>query len=105
MIHVSLLTLPEAVASSLIGPYDVLTFYNRLAGGTETFRVELVGESRDALVTANGLPLTPHRSFDEVPATDIVYIPSLDVLVDEAKKAEAVLGRIIEAGGDNVRAA
>ena len=32
-------------------------------------------------------------------------IPSLDVLVDEAQKAETILGRIIEAGGDNVRAA
>ena len=55
MIHVSLLTVPDVIASSLAGPYDVLTYFNGLSGGDDTFRVELVGATREPVTTANGM--------------------------------------------------
>jgi transcriptional regulator GlxA family with amidase domain len=80
MIHVSLVTTPEVVVSSLTGPYDVFSFFNGIAPHEQGFKPELVGLTHEPLRTANGLPVTPHRTFDEIDHTDIVYIPSLHVL-------------------------
>jgi len=82
MIHVSIVTIPDAVVSSLAGPYDVFSYFNGLAPKGPGFHPELVGLSRDTFGTANGLPLTPQRTLDEIGQTDIVYIPSLH-LTDE----------------------
>ena len=78
MIHVSLLVTPEVLASSLTGPYDVLSFYNRIVR-QEVFEVELVGEAAGEVMTASGIPVVARKSIDDIDATDIVYIPSLDL--------------------------
>jgi len=77
MLHVSLVTIPDVVVSSLAGPYDVLAYFNGLAPREQGFQPELVGATAETFLTANGLPLTPQRTIDEIDHTDIVYIPSL----------------------------
>ena len=82
-IHVSLVAIPEAMFSTLSGLYDVLNSFQLLGSfdeavpRTSPFEVEIVAADPDPLVTASGLPVTPHRTVAEVERTDIVIIPSV----------------------------
>ncbi|MEZ4552824.1 MAG: helix-turn-helix domain-containing protein [Dehalococcoidia bacterium] len=82
-LHVSLIAIPDAMASTLTGIYDALSSVERVAewagvdlGGPQ-FEVELVGLERSEVTLASGLPLQPHRSLAEVTRTDLVVVPSL----------------------------
>lgn len=46
---------------------------------TPPFQVEIVAPSRSLTRAASGLPISPHRTLDEVTATDIVVLPSMFV--------------------------
>src|SRR5688572_14378786 len=80
--RISLVALPEAMPSTLIGLHDVLAS----AGSIPTldapitpapFRVEIVAERAGPVRLATGLPVDAARAVDEVERTDIVLIPSL----------------------------
>ena len=85
-IHVSLLAIREADASSLSGLYTVLNLFASVVPDTLSFRAEIVAP--DALVddhggagnmvqTAPGFPIPVQRKLSEIPATDVLIIPSL----------------------------
>ncbi|MEZ5787679.1 MAG: helix-turn-helix domain-containing protein [Xanthobacteraceae bacterium] len=80
-LHVSLVAIPEATASTLSGIYDVLNFAHEVAGfgdgARPPFVVEIVGEAATSLQLASGLPVPVHRAVSEVDRTDIVIVPSL----------------------------
>jgi transcriptional regulator GlxA family with amidase domain len=83
---VSLLALPDVMASSLTGMYEALNAFP-LLGSFETsvpnespFLTEIVAPTSAALRTASGLPVAAHHTVDEVERTDVVILPS--VLVD-----------------------
>ncbi|TNC71302.1 GlxA family transcriptional regulator [Rubellimicrobium roseum] len=82
-LHVSLLALPEGAVSTLTGIFDVLSafaFLPTLGGGPpqpSPFRVEIVGARSGPLSLASGIPISIHRAVAEVPATDIVIVPSV----------------------------
>lgn len=79
--HVALLALPDAVVSTLAGLYDVMNARTVLNGpdadAPGPFTVEVVGERAGPLQLASGVPFQVQRSVDEVPATDIVIVPSV----------------------------
>lgn len=77
--HVALLALPDAVVSTLAGIYDVMSAKTVLAddGSPGPFRVEIVGESAGPIELASRVPIQVQRSIDEVPASDIVIVPSV----------------------------
>ncbi len=80
-LHVSLLALPEASVSTLAGIFDVLHGPALLgivgAGGAPPFQVEVVGERQGLMALASGVPFEVRRSVADVPATDIVIVPSV----------------------------
>jgi transcriptional regulator GlxA family with amidase domain len=81
-LHVSLVAIPEAMASTLSGIYDVLKFAHEIAGVSDAtskppFDVEIVGESAAPLQLASGLPVPVHRAISDIDRTDIVIVPSL----------------------------
>lgn len=84
-IHVSLLTIPDVMVSSLSGMYDVLNSFALLGSFDDAvpdqspFRVELVAPTHVQTRTASGLPLAAHRTIEELDRTDIVIIPSMMV--------------------------
>ncbi|MEX0837897.1 MAG: helix-turn-helix domain-containing protein [Parvibaculum sp.] len=86
---VSLVAIPEAMASTMSGLYDVLGSLRSLSGigGTvideDVFRVRIVGETRGTAVSASGLSLEIQRTIDTISRTDIVIVPSL--LVPEGR--------------------
>ena len=84
-IRVSLLAIPDAMFSTLSGLYDVLNAFaivgtiDDAVPASSPFRVEIVAPNRAPAMTASGLPLTAHRSINEVDRTDIVILPSMMV--------------------------
>lgn len=83
MIHASLIAIPESGAS-LIGAAELLrsvgTAWNRLIEGkpaAPAFEVRLVSERAGPLESAERWSVQPHATIDEVTRTDLVFIPSL----------------------------
>jgi transcriptional regulator GlxA family with amidase domain len=76
-LHVSLVALPEASVSTLAGLFDVLNATSVLGIGTPPFRIEVVGEHKGPMALAAGVPFEVRRTIDDVPATDIVIVPSV----------------------------
>ena len=81
--HVSLVSIPDAMVSSLSGVYDVLNCISLLGSfddalpGENPFLAEIVAATRTQAQNASGLPVTPHRSVEELDRTDIVIVPSM----------------------------
>ncbi len=82
-LHVSLIAIPDAMASTLTGLYDALSGVERVAewAGIDLpeppFVVELVGLEGGPVTLASGLPLQTHRSLADIQRTDLVVVPSL----------------------------
>ncbi len=80
--RVSIVALPEAMPSTLMGLYDVLSSAGSMPTldrpiAPEPFSVEIVAARRGPMRLATGIPLDVRRSVDQVPSTDIVLVPSL----------------------------
>lgn len=82
-LHVSLVAIPEAVVSTLVGIFDVLGAFGMMQAmdmsprSASPFRVEIVGQKPGPLPLASGMPVTVQRSVRDVTATDIVIVPSV----------------------------
>lgn len=82
-LHVSLLTIPDAVISTLTGIYDVLGAF-RMLGRVEPsmpaeppFTIEIVATRRGSVALASGVPVEAQRAVSEIDATDIIIVPSV----------------------------
>jgi transcriptional regulator GlxA family with amidase domain len=78
--HVSLVALPDAAVSTLLGIYDVMNAFELFGlspGGAMPFHVEIVGEAVGPLGLASGVPVNVQRAIDTVEASDIVIAPSV----------------------------
>ncbi len=82
---VSIVALPEALASSITGPMDVLSssglLLNALAGQAPCpgFQTQLVAESTDSFICFNGFTISPMKAIKDIDRTDYVIIPSLAI--------------------------
>ena len=64
--------------SELMAPYDIFQhtpFHTKPAPGIEVFTVSPDGEP---VTTFEGLEITPHHGFDDVPEIDILVVPSAE---------------------------
>ena len=84
-LHVSLVAIPEAAMSTLVGIHDVLGSFSMLAGKDPAmpeappFTVEIVGARKGRMRLANGLAVEVRRDIAEIRKTDIVIVPSVIV--------------------------
>jgi len=82
-IHVSLVATPDTMLSTLISIYDVLNCFDLLGTFADAvpdknpFQAEIVAPSHAHTLTASGLPVTAHRTVDQLEHTDIIIIPSV----------------------------
>jgi transcriptional regulator GlxA family with amidase domain len=80
-LHVSIVALPNAVVSTIAGIFDVMNAValmgSTFRGTHPPFRAEIVGEATGPLVLASGIPLDVMRKISDVPASDIVIVPSV----------------------------
>jgi transcriptional regulator GlxA family with amidase domain len=81
--HVSLVALPDAVASTLFGIYDVMNAFsvmelsNAASGARAPFHIDIVGEVEGPLELASGVPINVQRAIDTIDTSDIVIVPSV----------------------------
>lgn len=81
MPHITLLALPNALASSLSLPMEMLTAADSLtraaSHGHSALRHELVGPGGASVTTASGLTLQTSGSWGSLQHTDLVIVPAL----------------------------
>ena len=86
--HVSVVAIPDAVASTLFGVFDVMNALplRHMSGAVghawAPFHAEIVGEAVGPLELASGVPIQVQRSIDTVEASDIVIVPSILLRAD-----------------------
>lgn len=87
-LHISLVAVPEASVSILLGLLDVLSSFKYLHTFSEfadvvpspdaaPFQVEIVGETAGQQLSAGNTPFEVHRSIAELRSTDIIIVPAL----------------------------
>ena len=83
---VSLVALPDGVASTLFGFFDVLNAFTILGAQSSTpgpdgraapFHIQIVGEAVGPLDLASGVPVNVQRAIADVEASDLVIVPSV----------------------------
>jgi transcriptional regulator GlxA family with amidase domain len=77
IITVSIVLIPEAVASTLLSVYDIFTLFEQVVPGDTSYKIKLVAESITPVLTASNIPLQPGATFDSTSASDIVVLPAL----------------------------
>jgi transcriptional regulator GlxA family with amidase domain len=88
-VRVCLVAIPEVMASTLMGLYDVLNSLNLLGAysdalpGRTHFTAEIVGTAKGSLSSASGVPVESKRSIKQIDAADVIIIPS--VLVESGE--------------------
>jgi transcriptional regulator GlxA family with amidase domain len=78
--HVSILALPESMATPIHGIYETVRMLDAVAdgdGGAPRFEVDVVGLEPGPLHGACGLPLEVHKPLHAVERTDIVLMTSM----------------------------
>jgi transcriptional regulator GlxA family with amidase domain len=76
---VSLVALPDAVASTLFGIHDVMNAFAMMeiaSPGGPPFHVDIVGEREGRLDLASGVPIDV-RAAESIASSDIVIVPSI----------------------------
>jgi transcriptional regulator GlxA family with amidase domain len=83
-VRVCLVAIPEVMASTLMGLYDVLnsfsllgTYSDALAGRAQSFKAEIVASSAGTLSSASGVPVEATRSIGQIDSADVIIIPSV----------------------------
>jgi transcriptional regulator GlxA family with amidase domain len=88
-VRVCLVAIPEVMASTLMGLYDVLNSFNLLGtygdglAGRAHFKAEIVAMTAGSLSSASGVPVEVKRSIKQIDSADVVIIPS--VLVERGE--------------------
>ncbi len=83
--RIRIVATPDSTVTPVTGLFETLTSVgpliapeDRRAGVRSPFDVEIVAESAGVIEGASGLPLTAHRSVDEVTEVDVVIVPSME---------------------------
>ena len=82
-VRVCLVAIPEVMASTLMGLYDVLNSFNLLAtygdglAGRADFKAEIVSTTAGALSSASGVPVEAGRSIKQIDSADVIIVPSI----------------------------
>ena len=83
-VRVCLVAIPEVMASTLMGLYDVLnsfsllgTYSDALAGRAQSFKAEIVATAAGTLSSASGVPVEATRSIGQIDSADVIIVPSV----------------------------
>jgi len=99
-VRVCLVAIPEVMASTLMGLYDVLNSFNLLGtygdglAGRAHFKAEIVAMTAGSLSSASGVPVEAKRSIEQIDSADVVIIPS--VLVERGEWQKGRYPAIVE---------
>src|SRR5690242_11522653 len=72
---IGLLAYDEMQALDLAGPLDVFGAANALAGGTQPYRLCIIGLTMNVVRAENGLSILPAHALEDAPPLDTLLIP------------------------------
>jgi transcriptional regulator GlxA family with amidase domain len=84
-VRVCLVAIPEIMASTLMGLYDVLNSFGLLStysdalAGRAHFKAEIVATTSGSLSSASGMAVEAKRSIKQIDSADVIIIPSIMV--------------------------
>ena len=84
-VRVCLVAIPEVMASTLMGLYDVLNSFNLLGTYSDAladrahFEAEIVATTAGSLSSASGVTVQAQRSIQQIDSADVVIVPSIMV--------------------------
>ncbi len=93
---IGFLVLPGVYNSELMAPYDVLDHVRFRV--KEAPRVFTVARQKGPLRTFEGLTLTPHHTFADAPAIDLLVVPSAEHNMDSDLQDEALIAWVRKTG-------
>lgn len=94
---IGVLVLPGVYNSELVAPIDVLDHVRFRV--KDAPRVFTVAKQKGTVRTYEGLTLTPHFTFADAPAIDLLVVPSAEHNMDTDLKDEALMAWVRETGG------
>jgi transcriptional regulator GlxA family with amidase domain len=99
-VRVCLVAIPEVMASTLMGLYDVLNSFNLLTTYSDAladrahFKAEIVAATTGPLPSASGVPVEAKRAINEIDAADVIIIPS--ILVERGEWQQGRYPRLVK---------
>jgi transcriptional regulator GlxA family with amidase domain len=84
-VRVCLVAIPDVMASTLMGLYDVLNSFGLLGTYSDAladrahFKAEIVATTSGSLSSASGMPIEAKRSIKQIDSADVIIIPSIMV--------------------------
>ncbi|MFC0398853.1 DJ-1/PfpI family protein [Paraburkholderia rhizosphaerae] len=82
-LQIGFLVFPRVQQLDLTGPYDVLA-------SLPDASAQLIGKSREPVVSSNGLVLTPSTTYDDCPPLDVICVPGGSGVTDLLQDARTI---------------
>ncbi|CAB3762010.1 DJ-1/PfpI family protein [Paraburkholderia humisilvae] len=82
-LQIGFLVFPRVQQLDLTGPYDVLA-------SLPDVTTQVIGKSREPVISGNGLVLTPSTTYDDCPPLDVICVPGGSGVTDLLQDAQTI---------------
>lgn len=97
-LNVGFLAINGVYNSELMAPYDI--FQHTIFHTEPAMRTFIVSPTHEPIVTFEGITVTPHFSFEDVPDIDILVVPSAEHNMDTDLEDVNLINFVRETGGE-----
>lgn len=97
VLNVGFLAINGVYNSELMAPYDI--FQHTIFHTDPGMKTFIVSPSLEPIVTFEGITVTPHYSFENVPEIDVLVVPSAEHNMDSDLEDEVLIDFVREKGG------
>ncbi len=73
MVTIGILVFPEVEELDFVGPFEVLSYVNKIRPGSTTVR--LIAENQDTICAFNGMRIIPDLTLSDCPNFDVIVVP------------------------------
>ena len=94
---VAFLAINGVYNSELMAPYDI--FQHTIFHTNPGMKTFIVSPTHEPITTFEGITITPHFSFDDVPEIDVLVVPSAQNNMGSDLEDEALISFVSEKGG------
>ncbi len=96
VLNVGFLAINGVYNSELMAPYDI--FQHTIFHTDPGMKTFIVSPTLEPIVTFEGITVTPHYSFDNVPDVDVLVVPSAEHNMDTDLEDEVLINFVKETG-------
>lgn len=97
VLNVAFLAINGVYNSELIAPYDI--FQHTIFHTDPAMKTFIVSPTMEPITTFEGITVSPHYDFDNVPDIDVLIVPSAEHNMDTDLKDERLISFVREKGG------